>query len=497
MKIPVLTLSIAFCLGLTGYAAAAELTAEQKKGKEIFDMRCVGCHGVKGKGDGPSADRLRPRPRNFKIARYKFTYTMFGKLPQDDTLFKWISQGLPGTSMPAWSGKLSDEDIRNVIAYIKSTAITKKFERAKKKGKTHKPVEIGAPPKWTEEDIKQGHELFKKNCEKCHGSAGRGSGPSAVTLKHDFGDRIWPRNLTKGWTFRGGNRPEDIFRTAATGISGTPMPAHIESITAEQIWKIVGFVDSIVRREKPRVQEVIVSKFVIDGEAPVDPEDKRWEELKPGYIPLVSQIIEGDRWFTTTLESVEVRSMYGDKWIAILVEWDDPSKSPMEQQNDRFPQNEPDALAIQLPTEIPTGMERPYFLGGGEDGPVVLWKWTNGQKPVVLLGKGILKTEELPSDNQTLQVKAVYVDGRWKAVFVRPLSAPKEDLTIESGRYIPIAFSAWDGNNGEKNEQRAISIWYWLLLATPPSKMVFLWPAIIGLLVAGGEVWLVSKAKQK
>ncbi len=411
---------IALSIGASSQASAqSKLTeAQAEKGKPIYEKLCVGCHGITGEGDGPAADRLRPRPRNFRGSRFKFTWTNFGKLPQDETLFKWIAEGLnfPATSMPGWSDVLSDEEIWSVVAYIKT--FSKKFKRDEKKKRYPKPITIGEAPQWTEADISAGKELFLKNCEKCHGTEGRGSGATAVALKHDFGDRIWPRNLTKGWTYRAGNAPADIYRTIATGISGTPMPAHADALKPEQIWDIVGFVDSIVDREPPKVQEVILSKFV-SGDLPADPNDEAWAAIAPGYIPLVSQIIEGERWFTTTLESVEARSMYNDENIAILVEWDDHSQSPLPAPNSMFPVNEPDALAIQFPTEIPAGMEKPYFLGGSEEKPVILWKWVNGKGAVVQLSKGIMKQDDMPEGNQLISVNTVYDNGKWKSL-VRP-----------------------------------------------------------------------------
>ena len=51
------------------------------------------------------ADRLVPRPRDFRRGVYKIRRTMQGELPIEDDLFQIIRNGMPGTSMPAWQAK--------------------------------------------------------------------------------------------------------------------------------------------------------------------------------------------------------------------------------------------------------------------------------------------------------------------------------------------------------------------------------------------------------
>ncbi len=47
----------------TTNATAAKL--DMKAAKEMFDSRCAACHGTSGKGDGPGAAALNPKPRNY------------------------------------------------------------------------------------------------------------------------------------------------------------------------------------------------------------------------------------------------------------------------------------------------------------------------------------------------------------------------------------------------------------------------------------------------
>src|SRR5262245_2369614 len=71
-------------------------------GRAIYDARCVNCHGATGKGDGPAAELLNPRPRDLTSGKFTIRTTESGSLPTDDDLRSSISNGFAGTSMPAW-----------------------------------------------------------------------------------------------------------------------------------------------------------------------------------------------------------------------------------------------------------------------------------------------------------------------------------------------------------------------------------------------------------
>ena len=109
----VLALSVALLLSQLGTAQAADVA----KGKATFTSYCASCHGQTGKGDGPAAAGLKPKPKN--LADPKF----IGKL-SDKYLTDVISKGgaAVGKSalMPPWGGALKDADIKDVIAFIKS-----------------------------------------------------------------------------------------------------------------------------------------------------------------------------------------------------------------------------------------------------------------------------------------------------------------------------------------------------------------------------------------
>ncbi len=70
------------------------------RGEIVYTQNCVGCHGVKGDGNGPSAAFLTSqRPRNFTFGVFKFKHTD-GPLPTDADLLRTITRGVRGTAMP-------------------------------------------------------------------------------------------------------------------------------------------------------------------------------------------------------------------------------------------------------------------------------------------------------------------------------------------------------------------------------------------------------------
>lgn len=80
-------------------------------GAEVFTNNCVACHGQQGHGDGPASTALDPAPKNLPE---------LGTIVADDYLFWRISTGKQGTAMTAWKGVLTDEQIWQVVSYIRT-----------------------------------------------------------------------------------------------------------------------------------------------------------------------------------------------------------------------------------------------------------------------------------------------------------------------------------------------------------------------------------------
>jgi len=92
-----------------GYAKEANVV----QGKSLYTNLCIRCHGVDGRGEGtmkfnpPVADLSSP------VAQQKL----------DASLMKTIHDGRKNTAMGAWKFVLSDEEIRDVTAYVRVLGI--------------------------------------------------------------------------------------------------------------------------------------------------------------------------------------------------------------------------------------------------------------------------------------------------------------------------------------------------------------------------------------
>ncbi len=97
--------------GVTGVLLAQPSEGLQR-GQTIYREHCMDCHGTTGKGDGPKAPFLSPRPGNL-ISAATSTKT-------DKELLRTIAQGKPRTAMPGWKDALPDEDQQAVLRYLRS-----------------------------------------------------------------------------------------------------------------------------------------------------------------------------------------------------------------------------------------------------------------------------------------------------------------------------------------------------------------------------------------
>jgi mono/diheme cytochrome c family protein len=484
-------LSDAVVAGVEAQGPDLGTEAQRESGKRTYLKYCSQCHGDNGDGEGYATPHLMPRPRNFTSGKFKVRTTPSGALPTQQDLVNIIRRGMPYTSMPAWPN-FSDQEVSDLAYFIKT--FSAEFANPEN---VPQPISLPSAPNSTNESIELGKKLYVDNgCVKCHGALGRGDGPSAATLVDDFGHPIRAADLSQRWTFRGGSSREDIFRTMTTGLNGAPMPSFADALPPEQRWAITDFIASL-GSDEPRYTNLVVAKPVQDA-----------IELKNGAasfaaapvarLPIIGQIMEPGRSFHPPATNVNVQAIYDAESIALLVRWHDlrPDKEgkndpslpvpPEEEQEaaaaggtaaqqkpaepaDPFaeaaaaapvaaPSEFSDAVAIQIPSQVPTGARKPYFIFGDGTNSVDLWFFDLARPdPLQLIGRG--SANIAANDTGDVTGVANYDQGEWSVIFKRPRRA-SSGATFAPGEFMPIAFSVWEGFSRERGNRRGLSLWY-------------------------------------
>jgi DMSO reductase family type II enzyme heme b subunit len=483
---------------------------------QIYQFRCAVCHGEEGTGDGPAAEFLYPRARDFTQGLYKYKTAPAGLPPRDEDLFNIIKYGLAGTSMVGWSDLLTDEQISDLLLVIKQFDISATWAPVDAEDEDfdddghylnpdvvtvaeQEPTDGQIP--YSAESVSLGKEVYEENCRKCHGEAGRGNITSGKFLEDDFGYRTWARDLTKPWTWRmtegmSGNDEQNrdetvrnIYTRLSVGMPGTPMPAHRgadedeeDAINLEDRWHVANYTYSLRSNSSAPGARAVIEGVEVANELPRSVDDEAWLPVPATTLRLVPNIIREERLFTPLNDAISVRVLYNDSEIAFLLEVNDrtdsrPGGPIVTQLPDEDAPMYSDAFAIQFPKEgayTTAPVEKPNYLHGDVGHPTTIWYWNTGAVAPHMEPQATLFDATGP-DNKLiaragsgdLESRGNWEDGRWRVLLKRSrISDGSPDLIFRKGQFIPVSFANWDGNNGEVGSKHTLTPWIWLLL--PP-----------------------------
>ncbi|MBI3333230.1 MAG: c-type cytochrome [Candidatus Omnitrophica bacterium] len=437
-------------IGLLG-AAAPKPTPDPAVGKAAYESNCARCHGPTGAGDGLDAKRMSPMPRKLSEGVFKFRTTGSGTPPTDEDLFRTISTGLAGSRMPDFQ-RLPEEIRWQLVYYVKSLSTAFNDQKPE-------PVNLGTDPGPKKATVERGKELYGQlGCAACHGTAGRGDGPSAPTLVDNWGRPIRPADLTHGSAYRGGSSVKDIVARMMTGIDGTPMPSYADALSSpEDAWALATYIRSI--QEKPNFQRVIEG---VKGPAPLPsgPDDPAWGAAPATTLRLSSNLYREGEIQPTSVAGISVQALYNEKEILFRLAWNDPNESR---------ESPPDAAALAL---IPDRRLKPK-IGSLRSWPATpeapaldLSLWQAIQAPAYeAVLKDFAQAAGAPEGGAVLESKASYAEGQWILLIKRPLApAIPGGAALSPSRPTLIGVAVWNGGNGEQGRRRANSNWVDLVL---------------------------------
>jgi DMSO reductase family type II enzyme heme b subunit len=503
--LPALAAMLAAAIFLPESIAAAPV-AQSVTGREVYDQHCAACHGATGDGNGPAAVWLYPKPRDFSAGQYKIKSTPAQSLPTDEDLYRSITRGLPGSSMPGFS-YLPETERHAVVAYVKElTAYTNpagqrvnRFAEAKARGTLLPAVVVPPEPAATVQELTLGREMYQKmSCALCHGETGAGDGTQVPTLKDASGLPVRPRDFNTG-LLRGGHTGRDLYLRIHNGLPGTPMiPYGEDQMKPAERWALVHYVQSL-RRTDVSVNDLLApedSAIRVQRvkKLPTGPMDNFWESLDPVRVPLNPLWPEPNQVYAVAVSD--------GKKLAVLLQWRDelPQNTAIRVQDFQ------DGAALQFSLSGKCG-----FLGmGDKENPVNLWNWKAGwqaeaegggvpdmdsvyqsmhsdawtftnystahsagnvisqphKTPVEdanAAGFGSFRSQ--PIKQQNVQGKGVWHDGFWSVIFVRDLkSKDADDVKFVTGTAVPVAFAIWNGEQHDRNGRKMVSNWYQLIL---------------------------------
>ena len=419
-------------------------------GKGLYvELGCVECHGNLGRGDGTSAPTLVDS-WDFKTwpANLAESWNYRGGSDTED-IFKRFLGGIAGSPMPAFQGD---------SFYHFGLSAEQSEQYAALELKVENGVEL------TAEEEERFSQFYDTN-------------DTAATAALDW----------------------------AEGLEMTPETLKIYNdamkVVYEKSWHLANYVKSLTPEKRPDMaigKNVLRSQYIM-GELPAM-DDEAWNTLEFSYYPLVGQIVVEPRQFNPSIDSVNVKSFYNDNEVAFLFSWDDRTHNTSEEENEEIGKTYQDAIAIQFPVRLrksPTD-PNPYFLWGGKK-PVYVWQWkaSTPDKLTELTAKGI-SNAEIQEEQSDFEITSEYTDGRYTLWVKRTLKTEdKKDLQIDPAVFVPIAFSVWDGGNGDVDAKRVISSWYSFVLEPLPSSRRFIYPPIIALLSFGLLIGLRKFVKSK
>ena len=207
-----------------------------------------------------------------------------------------------------------------------------------------------------------------------------------------------------------------------------------------------------------------------DGSLPLDPYDPFWDSGPVAVkVELGPQMITNPKWPNPSTKEVTVRAVKNNEDIAIMLEWDDQTKSSNFDHSALYV----DRAAVMFP--VTANKESPSITMGEPGKPVNIWQWKaiggeRGQPGVKDNSNSKLAYQTLEDLNaegystltdqnqQDVKGGAVWENNKWRLVFTRSLTNGNAN-DVQFKKSVLMATAVWNGSNKELNGQKGIAGW--------------------------------------
>jgi DMSO reductase family type II enzyme heme b subunit len=434
------------------------------RGEELFRGKgCKGCHKLNGAGGilGKALEGVGSQPAAYFPMEY---------VEGEKTVHSWLKQHFenPGKIVPMSQMKVAIKD--NEAELLTTYMLTLKAGEAPREYRRIRYIQTDA----------SGEALYKMYCVGCHTEDT--DSVYDETLKQTI-----PAIMNPAFRRTANNRfLRNVIQEGRAGTQMIAWKADSAGLTDEDINRIARH----ITEERPAVDkesasgEIVAKKIAED--VPDDPDNILWTRTTAFRVPLMliskktdpnvkALNVEAKTVITDTLDKlINVKALYNEKDMAFLVKWEDDTRNVVL-DIDAFR----DSVALQFPLQH--SPEPSYRMGEGEGknngGMVNIWFWKadtqesidkaaqvldrNPVENLIAGGFGTLTSKD--KDSQHVFGKGKWENGKWSVVFKRSFSTAEGNARFTVGKFTPIGFALWNGEENNVDGKKAVSVWYYVV----------------------------------
>jgi cytochrome c oxidase cbb3-type subunit 2 len=412
---------------------------------ELYARHCAACHGAEGRGDGPAAYLMNPKPRDFARGEFRLVTTTNG-VPTDDDLMRVLETGMPGSAMPPWD-RLPLADRRLLVGIVKGfwRADLLRIYREEEldddelQRTVAEETTPGAPLSFAGEagpslaQVARGRIAYTQACASCHGRDGRGD--ATRELLDSRGYPAPARDFTKG-IFKGGSEARQIYARLRAGMKGTAMPTFGPDVLPEEdAWAVVHYVRTLFppgvqERQRQSMQQLYVRRVKeLPGSA-----EAWWGANPPAYLALMPLW-----WRDRRPEGVLFQAVHDGTTLALRLVWEDEMENLSNLRQEDFQ----DGAAVQLSWDP----DPPFFGMGDAKSAVTIWSWkASWQRD----REGFLDLEAI--------YPAMHLDTYFPAQKNLKAGERPDPAAVSAPHHDPTYLAGWGAGNPMSNPERPSAV---------------------------------------